>query len=135
MRIIVTGERFWACHKLAAAILRRLVARYGPDIVIVHGDDTGVEESFVTAARGLGIRTEAHPADYDRLGEGAEPFRNREMIRAGAGLCLAVHRFLANGKGTKDCARQAITAGIPTYLIDSEEAAPRRISPGDARLS
>jgi len=46
MRIIIAGDQFWACHKFAAAILRRLVARYGPDIVIVHGDDTGVAESF-----------------------------------------------------------------------------------------
>jgi hypothetical protein len=36
--------------------------------------------------------------------------------------------------GTKDCARQAIEAGIPTYLIDSEKAQPRRIRAGDARL-
>jgi hypothetical protein len=79
----VTGDRFWPCHKLAAAILRRLVARYGPGIVIVHGDDTGVEESFATAAKGLRITTEAHPADFDYLGDGAEPFRNREMVRAG----------------------------------------------------
>jgi hypothetical protein len=37
MRIIVTGDRFWVCNPLAAAILERLIARYGSDIVIVHG--------------------------------------------------------------------------------------------------
>jgi hypothetical protein len=30
MRIIVTGDRFGNCHKIKAAILRRLAARYGP---------------------------------------------------------------------------------------------------------
>jgi hypothetical protein len=30
MRILVTGDRFWACHQLAADVLQRLVARYGP---------------------------------------------------------------------------------------------------------
>jgi hypothetical protein len=135
MRIMVTGDRFWPCHKLAAAILRRLVARYGPEIVIVHGDDTGVEESFATAARGLRIKAEAHPADFDHLGERAEAFRNREMIRACAAFCIAVHRFLANGRATRDCVRQALAAGIPTYLIDSEEAVPRRVRAGDDRLS
>jgi hypothetical protein len=134
MRVIVTGDRFWPCHQLAAAILRRLVARYGPDIVIVHGDDTGVEESFATAAKGLRIQTEAYPADFGHLGEGAETFRNREMIRAGAGLCVVVHRSLATSQGVKDCARQAIAAGIPTYLIDSERAVPRRLRGGDALL-
>jgi hypothetical protein len=56
------------------------------------------------------------------------------MIRAGAELCIAVHRFLANSRGTKDCVRQAIAAGIPTYLIDSEAALPRRLRGGDMRL-
>jgi hypothetical protein len=134
MRIIVTGDRFWACHKLAAAIIRRLVDRYGPDIVIVHGAATGVDESFATAARGLGVAEEPHPADGDRHGKRAGPIRNQEMVDAGAALCVAVHRFLANSKGTKDCCRQAIEAGIPTYLIDSEKAVPKRLRAGDSRL-
>jgi hypothetical protein len=36
--------------------------------------------------------------------------------------------------GTKDCRRQAIEAGIPTYLIDSEEARPKRLRADDPRL-
>ena len=58
MRIIIGGDRFWPCHKLAAAILRRLTARSGPAIVIVHSDDTGVRESFALAAKGQSIKTE-----------------------------------------------------------------------------
>ena len=56
------------------------------------------------------------------------------MVAAGAGLCIAVHRFLMNSKGTKDCARQAIEAGIPTYPIDSDEAKPKRLQADDPRL-
>jgi hypothetical protein len=56
------------------------------------------------------------------------------MVDAGAGVCIAVHRFLMNSKGTKDCARQAIEAGIPTYLIDSDEAKPKRLLADDPRL-
>jgi len=58
MRILVIGHRFWWCHELAATIVRRPVARYGLDVVIAHGDDTGVEESFATAAKEVRIRTE-----------------------------------------------------------------------------
>jgi hypothetical protein len=134
MRIVVAGDRFWNCHTLAASVIRRLVERYGPGIVIVHGDGTGVDESFATAARGLGVAVEAHPADWDRLGLGAGSIRNGEMVRAGADLCVVVHRFLINSKVTKDCARQAIEAGIPTYLIESEKAVPRRLHEGDPRL-
>ena len=134
MRIAITGDRFWNCPELAASIIRRLVKRYGPDIVIVHGDATGVDESFAVAAKGLGVVVEAHPADWDRLGKRAGPIRNGEMIRAGVDLCIAVHRFVMNSKGTKDCARQAIEAGIPTYLIDSERAVPKRLLADDPRL-
>jgi hypothetical protein len=134
MRVIVTGDRFWACHNLAAAVLGRLVARYGPGVVIVHGDGTGVDESFATAAEGHGIAVEAHPADWERLGDRAAPVRNQEMVDAGAGMCLALHRYLANSKGTRDCVRREIEAGVPTYLIDSDTAGPRRLRAGDARL-
>lgn len=137
MRILVTGDRFWNCHKLAADVLRRLVARYGPDLVIVHGAATGVDESFDTAARGLGIPTEPHPVtdeDWKRLGKRAGPLRNKRMIETGADLCIAVHRFVFNSKGTKDCARQAIQAGILTYLIDSDAAVPKRLTAEDPRL-
>jgi hypothetical protein len=57
-------------------------------------------ESFDLAARGQRIATAAHPADRDRLGEEASRFRTREMLRAGAGLCLVVHRSVLDA-GTK----------------------------------
>jgi len=59
MRVIVTGDRFWVCPQLAAAVVKRLVDRYGPEIVIVHGDATGVDECFGRAAKGYGLTVEA----------------------------------------------------------------------------
>jgi len=38
------------------------------------------------------------------------------------------------GRTQKDCARKAITTGIPTWLIDSERGEPKRMRAGDARL-
>ena len=81
MRILITGDRFWNCNDLAAGIIRRLVKRYGPDIVIVHGGATGVDESFATAAKGLGVAVEAHPVTdetWQKLGKRAGPLRNRQ---------------------------------------------------------
>jgi len=58
------------------------------------------------------------------------------MIGAGADMCLAFRRAISAGKGTKDCARRAIRAraGIPTYLINSVAAVPKRLMAGDTRL-
>lgn len=134
MRIIVTGDRFWDCHTLAAVILRRLVDRYGPDITSVHGGGTGVDESFASACGVLGIVCESHLADWYQLGKKAGRIRNGKTARAGADMCIALHRFLPACKGTKDCCRQAIEAGIATYLIDSDEGVPRRVKADDPQL-
>jgi hypothetical protein len=56
------------------------------------------------------------------------------MVGAGAALCVVLHRFLMASKATKDCARRAVGAGIPTYLIDSPKAVPKRLRAGDPRL-
>jgi len=77
MRIVVTGDRFWPCNQLAVTILRRLVARYGPEIVIVHGGDPGVDESFAMACRGLGITVEACLSDWCR---GVTPIGKSEPV-------------------------------------------------------
>jgi hypothetical protein len=42
--------------------------------------------------------------------------------------------FLTKSRRTMVVVRRAIAAGIPTYLIDSKEARPRRLRAGDARL-
>jgi NADPH:quinone reductase-like Zn-dependent oxidoreductase len=135
MRVIVTGDRAWECHELAADVVRRLMARHGQRLVIVHGAAGGVGAAFAEAARALGVAVEPHRAEWVRLGKRAGPSRNQRMVDAGADLCVAVHRFIANSKGTKDCARRAIAAGIPTYLIDGEDARPARLLADDARLA
>jgi len=77
------------------------------------------------------IRYHANRQPYNA---NAGPIRNAEMVAAGAGLYVAFHRAISASKGTKDCARRAIEAGIPTYLIDSDMAEPKRLLAGDARL-
>ncbi len=46
MRILVTGDRHWRCDELAERVVNRLLARYGPDLVIIHGGAPGVDQSF-----------------------------------------------------------------------------------------
>jgi hypothetical protein len=151
MRVLVTGDRRWYAPDLAVQVVNRLLFRYGPDLVIVHGAATGIDASFAKACAELGVEQEPHPARwndlkapgavirYDRRGHpynaNAGPDRNAEMVAAGAEMCIAFHRFLTGSRATKDCVRRALDAGIPTYLIDSETAKPRRLRADDGRLS
>ena len=150
MRVIITGDRGWACHDLAERIVNRLVVRYGPDLTIVHGGATGVDQAFDEAATDAGVDVEAYPAQWseidhpraivrhDRNGvpydAGAGSRRNEMMIARGVDLCLAVHRNLGGSRGTKDCVRQAIGVGITTYLIADETGEPIRLRADDPRV-
>src|SRR3954452_17073993 len=67
MRILGTGDRHWYAPDLAEAVLNRLILRYGPGLVIVHGGATSIDRSFAEACGEMGIDQEAHPARWDEL--------------------------------------------------------------------
>jgi hypothetical protein len=131
IRILITGSRDWACHELAESVIARLIARYGPNLVIVHGAARGVDLSFEMAAKEHDLVTEPHPADWDKHGRGAGPKRNEAMVAAGATLCIAVSRDIRSSKGTQGCARLALAANIPTVLIDNDEGLTRWLTRED----
>jgi putative cell wall-binding protein len=64
MRILITGDRHWRCDDLAEQIVNRLIARYGPDLVIVHGGAPGVVQAFHVACQTLGVTVEPHLAGW-----------------------------------------------------------------------
>jgi hypothetical protein len=132
--IVVTGDKDWSCPDLAARILRRLVARYGHDIVIIHGNEPGVDASFAAATKELGITAEARVIDRKNTGFPTVGQRNRELLLGGADICLAVHDRIASCPRTLDCVLQASQDGIPTNGIENVHAIPRRIKRGDSRL-
>jgi YspA, cpYpsA-related SLOG family len=66
--IHLAGDRHWRCDELAEQIVSRLLERYGPDLVVVHGGAPGVDDAFAAACRELGITAEAHVADWKGLG-------------------------------------------------------------------
>jgi hypothetical protein len=123
-RVIITGCRHWEPVDLAIEVLGRLAKKYGPGLVIVHGAASGVDETFSNYASMLSISQERHPALWGKYGNRAGPTRNQEMVDLGAVLCVAVHRDIHNSKGTRDCARRAIAAGIPTCLMDGTSPDP-----------
>lgn len=102
------------------------------------------------AGHELGVEQEAHLGRWEELGHpeavirydkrnrpynaNMGPIRNAEIVAAGAEMCLAFHRAISASQGTKVCAGRAIKADIPTYLINSDAARPKRLEAGDPRL-
>jgi hypothetical protein len=111
-----------------------MVDRYGRDLVIVHGGAPGVDWAFSRACRELDVTAEPHLADWKGLGNVAGPARSAEMVASKPYLCVALHRSIATSKGTKDCVKQALAAGIAVYLVEDDRGIPRQVQAGDKRL-
>lgn len=110
MRLGVTGGRDYADARCVAALLSKAKAKYGKDLVVVHGDcETGLDalaEAWCCANK---VTTERHPADWDCHGRAAGPLRNQEMVDSGLDALLS----FPGGKGTADMTQRAVNAGIP----------------------
>jgi hypothetical protein len=98
------------------------------------GDGNGVDQAFAIECREGNIAVEADPAKWE-LGKRAVPLRNAEMIATKPVFVIAILRDLARSKGTKDCVKQALAAGLDVFLFDNEHGNPKRIKAGDARLA
>lgn len=141
-RILVTGGRDYADAERVEAELRSAVkARLGAvtdpsQIVLVHGDASGLDRLAAAAAKRLGFQVEPHPADWAGLCRPTCPphrrrrrygsdycpaagaYRNAEMVELGADLALV----FPGGRGTTDCARRIRAAGIDTVYVEDVAA-------------
>lgn len=118
MRILVTGSRRWTDTKLIHEVLEPWFTSH-PDAVLVHGAAVGADTIAKNIWVSFGGKVEPHRADWSKYGKAAGPIRNREMVEAGADVCLAF--MLPDSTGTADCVKRAKAAGIKTY-----EFQPRR---------
>jgi hypothetical protein len=84
--------------QLAAAVLRRLAARYGPEIVSRWATIRGSRNPS-PEPKAQRLQTDVLSWDWERLRGESEMLRNRELVRAGAGLCAIIHRPLSACKG------------------------------------
>jgi hypothetical protein len=119
---------------MRARVLRCLVVRYGPEVVIIHGNEPGVDSSFAAGARELGVRVEARFIDRCQTGFPTVGQRNLELLLGGADMCIAVQNRIAACPRTLDCVQHALQDGIPTYQIEDVHAISRRIKRGESRL-
>jgi hypothetical protein len=132
MRVIVTGSRHLFPLDHARQIVAGIVVRAWPgDLRIVHGCCSlmeSVDWAFDQAALEAGAEVECfHPEQYGRW-PGCGPKRNSDMVKYGADLGIAYHDKLAESRGTLDCVRKLLAAGIPVLWYDGMGHNPCRIT-------
>ena len=94
MRILIVGDRHWTCPELAKQIVGRLLARYGPDLVVIHGGEPGVDQAVAAACRDLGVPHETRLVQWHQTGLPTVGSKNRELIMAAPDLCVAIHQSI-----------------------------------------
>lgn len=115
-RVLVTGSRdwtLWMTLETALEVELTLARAAGERLVVVHGGARGADAMADIWAVRNGVAVERHPARW-RMGGVYNPYaglvRNREMVKAGADVCLA---FIRSGsRGATHCAQLAKEAGI-----------------------
>lgn len=111
LRILVTGSRVWTDRlAIRSALLEATAGTEPRNVTVVHGAARGADSLAADVARELGMRAEAHPADWARHGKAGGHIRNAEMVRCGAHLCLAWP--LGESRGTRGAMKLAREAGI-----------------------
>ncbi len=110
-RIIVCGSRGWTDRERVADRLFDVPT----DATIVHGDTKGADRLAHQEAEKLGLLVEPHPADWDKHGKGAGPYRNTEMAKLGADLCIAF--WDGRSRGTLDMIQRAVLFSIPVDVV------------------
>jgi hypothetical protein len=120
MRILVCGSRKWKDQELIRialdAVAKEALAAGCTDVVVVHGCAPGADimaDYWVRNRREYWpVTAERHPADWRQYGKAAGIRRNKQMVKAGADVCLAFQ--LDDSPGTKQCGELAEREGIPT---------------------
>lgn len=123
MRILITGSRHTTSGdvRLVWQSLDTCLPLAAPNdpLIVVHGECPygGVDlaaDQWALRHPGL-ARPERHPADWTGLGKAAGMARNSHMVSLGAAICFG---FPGTGsRGTWDCLKKAVDAGIPTRVF------------------
>ena len=122
-RIVVTGGRDYDDREHVRSVLteylpgqsRSCFLWFESAPTIVHGDASGADRLAAEEARDLGMRVEAHHAEWHLHGKRAGPIRNRQMLGAGGGADLVI--AFPGGRGTAHCVSEARRRGIPVREV------------------
>lgn len=120
VRALITGSRDFVSRSIIADALT-VVRQENPGvlIVVVHGEARGADRTAgrIAADNPGRLLEEKHPAHWRTVAgdvnKAAGFIRNQAMVDAGADVCLAFYQTGGGNRGTADCVRRAVKAGIP----------------------
>lgn len=119
-KVIIAGSRYYddyttlkmECDK----ILSRKFADSECEVIIVSGGARGADALGERYASERGLKTEVHPADWNRYGDSAGPIRNAEMAEVADAL-IAFPKSGAANRGTMNMVNTAREKGLQVRVI------------------
>lgn len=121
--VLITGSRKWWLHEPIQRVLE------GCDLVI-HGGASGADAIAREYAWRHDLDEHCSRAKHNRWPQ-AGPERNTRMVRVARALMLSgeydvvCHAFpLPDSKGTRDCIRKAMAAGLEVIVHELEVESP-----------
>lgn len=112
--VAICGGRDYSDWRAMRRKIAELKVRFGPDLVIVHGDARGADSMAETVATQLELHTARVKALWNSsLGKAAGPVRNRIMAAFPLKLLVA----FPGGVGTEHMKRTARAHNIPVEEV------------------
>lgn len=106
-KVLVCGSRNYPDRGEVYRVLDAYRARIGPDMEVITGGATGVDEYARQWAVSRKVDHRVLYAKWDTEGKGAGPIRNRRMAAKKPKLVLAFSKDFDNSRGTSDMIRVA----------------------------
>ena len=112
MKVIVTGGRNFGSQPEEEKALFAVLSKLSPTLV-VQGGASGAD-SLAAKWAYQNKRKITYPADWDSDGKSGGPKRNRRMVLHNHDALLVA---CPGGKGTENCIREALKAGLPVVQV------------------
>jgi hypothetical protein len=134
-RVLVCGSRRWPWPGTVEAVLDRLAARHGEQLVVIEGAARGADHAAHLWCQRHGLpenRHRCHPVDWraerqarPRQWRLAGPERNsRMLLQDQPQLIICFHDYFdAASGGTSDMALRGLLRQVPVWLVPGEDPA------------
>jgi hypothetical protein len=137
-RVLICGSRGWPWPGTVDAVLDRLAARHGKQLVVIEGAARGADHAahlWCERHSLPGVRHRCHPVDWRAQRQArpqqwrlAGPERNSRMLlqdRPQLIICFHDHFDSAAG-GTSDMALRGLLRDVPAWLVPGRDPAVGR---------